>query len=146
MCACLAVCVRLLTCILACLPAYMPAYLHTCLPTCMIACLPEILFGYLFGFLLAYLASSCLPPCLHGCSPSQPTCLSMFLGHAYAGVQSGAWCNCGNLYGWYGLKRNIHEACNLPCSGDASQKCGGEVANMIYPTGLPGECSEAMAS
>jgi hypothetical protein len=54
-------------------------------------------------------------------------------GFAYAGVQYGESCLCGNSYGRYGPADN----CNMPCTGDGSQTCGGFYANMVFSTGLP---------
>ena len=52
-------------------------------------------------------------------------------GFAYAGVQYGESCLCGNSYGRYGPADN----CNYPCSGDAASICGGYNANSVYRTG-----------
>jgi len=49
-------------------------------------------------------------------------------GFAYAGVQYGSFCFCGNSYGKNGTATN----CTMPCNGDYKQKCGGEWANMVY--------------
>lgn len=53
-------------------------------------------------------------------------------GFAYAGVQYGESCLCGNSYGKYGPANN----CNFPCTGDSGQICGGHNANNVYPTGV----------
>ena len=60
-------------------------------------------------------------------------------GHKYAGVQYGNQCYCGNSFGKYDTADN----CDMACSGDESQMCGGTWANMIYGTGL--ECEYTMA-
>lgn len=52
-------------------------------------------------------------------------------GFAYAGVQYSESCLCGNRYGQFGTADN----CNMPCTGDASQMCGGMNSNMVYSTG-----------
>jgi hypothetical protein len=52
-------------------------------------------------------------------------------GFAYAAVQYGESCLCGNSYGKYGAADN----CNYPCTGDSSQACGGYNANSVYSTG-----------
>ncbi len=49
-------------------------------------------------------------------------------GYAYAGLQYGSQCFCGNSYGRYGAVNN----CNMRCSGDSSQVCGGFWANSVY--------------
>lgn len=59
-------------------------------------------------------------------------------GFAYAAVQYGQSCLCGNSYGKYGPADN----CNYPCTGDSSQMCGGYSANSVYSTsgGSTGKC------
>jgi hypothetical protein len=59
-------------------------------------------------------------------------------GFAYAAVQYGQSCLCGNSYGKYGPADN----CNYPCTGDSSQMCGGYSANSVYSTGggTTGKC------
>lgn len=54
-------------------------------------------------------------------------------GFAYAGVQYGESCLCGNKYGKYG----VSNACTMPCTGNPSQACGGINANSIFTTGNP---------
>ena len=49
-------------------------------------------------------------------------------GFAYAGVQNGNMCACGNSYGRYGKADN----CNVKCTGNKRQNCGGFGANSIY--------------
>ena len=48
-------------------------------------------------------------------------------GYMYAGVQFAEHCYCGDSYGRYGNAAN----CDKPCSGDASQMCGGAYANNV---------------
>lgn len=55
-------------------------------------------------------------------------------GFAYAGVQYGESCLCGNSYGKYGTANN----CDYKCTGDGSQICGGYNANSVYTTGFGG--------
>lgn len=52
-------------------------------------------------------------------------------GFKFAGVQYGESCLCGNSYGRYGPATN----CNMKCTGDPSQNCGGYASNAIYLTG-----------
>jgi hypothetical protein len=52
-------------------------------------------------------------------------------GFAYAGVQYGQSCLCGNSYGKYGPATN----CDYKCTGDAGQICGGYATNSVYATG-----------
>ena len=49
-------------------------------------------------------------------------------GFSYAGVQYGKQCFCGDSYGSSGGASN----CNMPCSGDSAQICGGFWANSVY--------------
>jgi len=51
-------------------------------------------------------------------------------GFAYAGVQYGQSCLCGNSYGKFGTADN----CNMKCTGDQSQICGGINSNSVYST------------
>jgi hypothetical protein len=53
-------------------------------------------------------------------------------GFAFAGVQYGESCLCGNAYGRYGASN----ACTMPCTGNPGQSCGGYNANAIYTTGV----------
>jgi len=52
-------------------------------------------------------------------------------GFAFAGVQYGQSCLCGDSFGNFGTA----DRCNMPCTGDASQVCGGYNANSVYATG-----------
>lgn len=58
------------------------------------------------------------------------TCIG--LGHAYAAVQYGESCLCGDRYGRYGEADN----CDFACTGDPAQTCGGYSANAVYATGV----------
>jgi len=49
-------------------------------------------------------------------------------GFAYAGVQFGNACFCGNQYG----RSETSQACNIACAGDRNQNCGGVWANAVY--------------
>ena len=49
-------------------------------------------------------------------------------GFAFAATQYGSQCFCGNSYGKYGPANN----CNMSCSGNRSEICGGFWANSIY--------------
>jgi hypothetical protein len=51
-------------------------------------------------------------------------------GFAYAGLQFGNQCFCGNTYGKYGA--DIDSECNMPCAGDPRQMCGATWHNAIY--------------
>jgi len=53
-------------------------------------------------------------------------------GFPFAGVQYGQSCLCGNSYGNHGTS----DRCNMPCTGDSSQVCGGYNSNSVYATGL----------
>ncbi|AVP97584.1 hypothetical protein C7S18_10415 [Ahniella affigens] len=52
------------------------------------------------------------------------------LGYAFAGLQYGESCLCGNEYGKYGES----DHCDYPCTGDPAQTCGGYSTNAIYRT------------
>lgn len=62
-----------------------------------------------------------------------PMCLATCRqqGYRYAATQFGSHCFCGNAYGRHGQADN----CNMACSGDRSQTCGGHTANSVYDTG-----------
>ncbi|MGD0525634.1 MAG: WSC domain-containing protein [Polyangiaceae bacterium] len=51
-------------------------------------------------------------------------------GYAYAGAQYGSQCFCGNSYGGQGTSTN----CNMACSGNGAETCGGSYANSVYAT------------
>jgi len=55
-------------------------------------------------------------------------------GYRYAGVQFGNECWCGNGTKGLGEKRSDDE-CNIPCSGDPEQNCGGVLRQNIYQVG-----------
>ena len=54
-------------------------------------------------------------------------------GHAYAGVQYGYLCRCGDSYGKY--TKVSDEECNALCVGDRAQKCGGFWRSAVFTTG-----------
>jgi hypothetical protein len=58
---------------------------------------------------------------------------------AYAGVQYSSYCFCGNSYGSSGPADN----CNMRCSGNAGEACGGAWANSVYATGAAPAASAA---
>lgn len=68
-------------------------------------------------------------------TPQRCVALCRGQGFAYAGVQYGESCLCGNSYGRYGPADN----CNYACTGDAAQTCGGYNANSIYS--VPGNAA-----
>ncbi|EDO38483.1 predicted protein, partial [Nematostella vectensis] len=53
--------------------------------------------------------------------------------HAYAGLQYGYLCRCGDTYGKYAKLDDFQ--CSSPCKGDPSKICGGFFRNSIYTTG-----------
>ena len=65
-------------------------------------------------------------------SPQRCISVCQAKGFAYAGVQYGESCLCGNSYGKYGAANN----CNMACTGDRGQVCGGYGANSVYATGV----------
>ena len=46
-------------------------------------------------------------------------------------------CYCGNVFGTYGLAINSGYSCNMPCTGNSNEICGGGNANSIYLTSIP---------
>ncbi len=64
---------------------------------------------------------------------STETCVSACkaAGYKYAGTQYSSECYCGNTYGGQGTSAN----CNMACSGNGSQTCGGPWANSVSSTG-----------
>ena len=56
-------------------------------------------------------------------------------GYAFAGMQYGYECYCGNSLPDRSLHRPSSD-CNMPCSGDDSQMCGGYWRINIYPVGM----------
>lgn len=61
---------------------------------------------------------------------SKCTSICQAKGLSFAATQFGSYCFCGNDYRRLGpLAEN---ACNMGCSGDQSQKCGGPRANSVY--------------
>ena len=60
------------------------------------------------------------------------TVCSLNAGYAYAGVQHGTFCHCGSSYGQFGALPE--SACNVPCTGDAHQTCGGSWSSSVYNT------------
>jgi hypothetical protein len=53
-------------------------------------------------------------------------------GFAFAAVQNGGSCLCGDSYGRFGAATN----CDMRCTGDPDQFCGGHSANMIFSTAI----------
>lgn len=65
-------------------------------------------------------------------TPQRCVAVCQARGFAYAAVQYGESCLCGNSYGRYGASN----ACNYACTGDRGQACGGYNANSVFSTGL----------
>ena len=55
----------------------------------------------------------------------------LFQSFKYAVTQAGNACHCWNSYNMNAEMDN----CDIPCTGDSSQTCGGESASQIYVTG-----------
>ena len=60
--------------------------------------------------------------------------------YAYAGVQYGGQCFAGNTLG---ITKVSDSSCNMPCSANSSEVCGGTWLNSIYSTA---SCSTASGS
>ncbi len=65
-------------------------------------------------------------------TPQRCTEICRAKGFKYAGVQYSESCLCGNSYGRYGVADN----CNMKCTGDNGQICGGYSSNGVYSTGF----------
>ncbi|MBI5718995.1 MAG: hypothetical protein HZC37_15115 [Burkholderiales bacterium] len=65
-------------------------------------------------------------------TPQRCVAVCQARGFAYAGVQYGESCLCGNSYGRYGAS----SSCNYACTGDRGQACGGFNANSVFATGV----------
>lgn len=65
-------------------------------------------------------------------TPQKCVALCRDRGFAYSGTQYGSQCYCGNRYGRYGPASN----CDMRCSGDQNQICGGDWANSILASGV----------
>jgi hypothetical protein len=77
---------------------------------------------------LALSGSVSVESCLAACTQA---------GYKYAGVQYGQQCFCGNSYGRYGSSTS----CNMACTANAGETCGGTWANDVYATGATGGSS-----
>ena len=53
-------------------------------------------------------------------------------GYLFAGTQYGEECWCGNSYGKHGAS----SSCDMPCTGDPFQNCGGSRSNWVMTTGM----------
>lgn len=72
-------------------------------------------------------------------TPARCAAICRSKGFAYAGVQYGESCLCGNSYGRYGPASN----CDYACSGNPNLTCGGYSANSVYATGVAGGGTDA---
>ena len=57
------------------------------------------------------------------------------LGHRYYGLKNGDECHCGsnpNFHGKFTGFQVSNDACNIPCPGNKSKKCGGETTLSFY--------------
>jgi hypothetical protein len=41
-------------------------------------------------------------------------------------------CYCGNTYGLYGTAESKGKSCNMTCSNNLNETCGGENANSVF--------------
>lgn len=76
-----------------------------------------------------------LPVQLMAAGATAETCIAAAKAHnyAYAGLQSGGQCFAGNAPA---LSKMADAECNMPCSADKSETCGGSWRNSIYATGV----------
>ncbi|KAG8892909.1 hypothetical protein FRC01_013887, partial [Tulasnella sp. 417] len=66
-------------------------------------------------------------------SKCQATCFAM--GYAYAGLETGSECWCGDsihVYSDSGSSLDAASGCGMQCTGDSTKTCGGTWALMIY--------------
>ncbi|XP_015764682.1 PREDICTED: xylosyltransferase oxt-like [Acropora digitifera] len=108
---------------------------------CRVASSAEVVVSYPQSILLGYVgcfedksSERDLPRVLSVSHLTPDTCRTACqnAGHAYAGVQYGYLCRCGDTYGKYG--KIPDEECNALCSGDKMQKCGGFWKSAIFTT------------
>jgi len=57
-------------------------------------------------------------------------------GYVFAGVQAGSQCFCGNANISSTWEAPASE-CNMPCSGNSKQICGGSMRMNVFETGIP---------
>lgn len=57
-------------------------------------------------------------------------------GHIYAGVENGTYCNCGDVLSILAMNATDSD-CNVPCSGNSSEMCGGSLFLNLYWSGAP---------
>ncbi len=70
---------------------------------------------------------------LSGATVETCTAAAKAKGYAYAGVQNGGQCFAGNVAGF--SKAPADSACNMPCTANMFEYCGGSWLNSIYATG-----------
>eukprot|EP01059_Diplonema_ambulator_P016847 TRINITY_DN28820_c0_g1_i1.p1 TRINITY_DN28820_c0_g1~~TRINITY_DN28820_c0_g1_i1.p1 ORF type:complete len:2516 (+),score=639.61 TRINITY_DN28820_c0_g1_i1:711-7550(+) len=58
------------------------------------------------------------------------TAICQHNGFTYAGMQAGSECWCGNSYSGYAW--NWDSYCNIPCTGNSAEMCGGVWKNSVY--------------
>jgi hypothetical protein len=76
-----------------------------------------------------------LPAFLMTSGATVETCIAAAkaAGYAFAGVQYGVQCFAGNDVGY---TVDVQSACNMPCSANPSETCGGTWHNSVYFTGV----------
>jgi parallel beta-helix repeat protein len=67
-----------------------------------------------------------------GATVESCTAAAKAAGLTYAGLQYGGWCFGGNTLGYVQVSES---ECDMPCTADSSQICGGSWRNSIYSTG-----------
>lgn len=67
---------------------------------------------------------------------SKCTSICQAKGLPFAATEFGTYCFCGNDYRRLG--QLSEDACNVGCSGDPSEKCGGSWANSVYAVNASG--------
>jgi hypothetical protein len=74
-------------------------------------------------------ALSVTQPASNSMTPA--ACRSLCTGYTYYGVEYGRECYCGNSFP---SQTPFSQSCDMPCSGDAAQNCGGSNALKIFNT------------
>uniref|UniRef100_A0A1I8J1T6 WSC domain-containing protein n=1 Tax=Macrostomum lignano TaxID=282301 RepID=A0A1I8J1T6_9PLAT len=62
-------------------------------------------------------------------------------GFQFAALQSAFWCYCGKSYGSLGAASDSE--CNLACSGNSGQNCGGDYRNRVLRLSYTGSSEDA---
>jgi hypothetical protein len=73
-----------------------------------------------------------LPNELMASGATVETCIAAAKAYAFAGVQDGGQCWAGNMPG---VTKVPETSCNMPCTANTKEKCGGVWFNSVYAVG-----------